>query len=106
MLHKPIQIPGVRGGLCNPKLKFEDGLRTGVLPGGYGGRTFHRINSKPPGIAGWSWVGSHFCRVPRMVDIKVQLCGVRIELAVRSLRYPRQSGAPGPTKPKPNQFRF
>ena len=38
------------------RLEFEDGLRTGVLPGGCwypcGGCTYPRINSAPPGVCG------------------------------------------------------
>ena len=93
-------------------VEFEDGLRTGVLLGGYwcpwGGHTYPRINTKPPWgcglVLGWVWLSLgpqfqtkfQFCRVPRMGGIKLQLlCGVRIELAVGSLpylaRYPSRS---------------
>ena len=45
-------------------LEFEDGLRMGVLPGGcwcpWGGRTYPRINTKPPWgcglVLGWVWL--------------------------------------------------
>ena len=45
-------------------VEFEDGLRTGVLHGGcwcpWGGRTYPRINSKPPWgcglVLGWVWL--------------------------------------------------
>ena len=45
-------------------VEFEDGLRTGVLPGGCwypcGGRTYPRINFKPPWGSGlildWVWL--------------------------------------------------
>ena len=50
------------------RLEFEDGLRTGVLLGGcwcpWGGRTYPRINTKPPGGAGWSWVWCGCHKVP------------------------------------------
>ena len=57
----------------------------------------------PPGCVGWSWgrcdchkdpcqTEFQFCWVPHMGGIKLQLlCGVRIELAVGSLPYPRFS---------------
>ena len=46
------------------RLEFEDGLRTGVLLGGcwcpWGGRTYPRINTKPPWgcgmVLGWVWL--------------------------------------------------
>ena len=46
------------------RLEFEDGLRTGVLHGGcwcpWGGRTYPRINFKPPWgcglVLGWVWL--------------------------------------------------
>ena len=51
-------------------VKFEDGLRMGVLPGGCwcscGGSTYPRINIKPPRgwglVLGWMWLseGPHF----------------------------------------------
>ena len=50
------------------RLEFEDGLRTGVLPGGcwcpWGDRTYPRINTKPPWGAGWFWVGCGCHKVP------------------------------------------
>ena len=75
-------------------VEFEDGLRTGVLPGDcwcpWCGRTYPRINTKPRG-GGWSWVGCGCHKdsildliptslVQRISGIKLQLlCADRIE---------------------------
>ena len=76
------------------RLEFEDGLRTGVLPGGCwypcGGCTYPMINSAP--LCGCQkdpcQTKFRFCRVPRMGGIKLQLLyGVRIEPAVGCLPY-------------------
>ena len=44
------------------RLEFEDGLRTGVLPGGCSGALGEAAPNlesipNPPGGVGWSWVG-------------------------------------------------
>ena len=87
-------------------LKFLGSLRTEILPGGCwwscGGRTYPRINAKPPWgcrlILGRTWVSKghqlfQFCQVPHFGGVKLQLlCGVRIELAVGSLPLPSLFG--------------
>ena len=87
-------------------VEFEDGLRTGFLPGGCW-YSFGRINSTPSGGASWSWgqCGCHkepcqtefqLCWVLRMGGIKLQLlCGVRIQLAVGFFPYPGMIPIPG-----------
>ena len=91
-------------------VEFEDGLRTGVLPGGCwcpcGGRTQPRIKSKPPWgcglVLGAVWLSkrspvrpnSNSAEFRASVVLNYSCCGVRIELAVGSLPYPRQSGTP------------
>ena len=91
-------------------VEFEDGLRTGVLPGGCwcpcGGRTQPRIKSNPPWgcglILGAVWLSkrspvrpnSNSAEFRASVALNYSCCGVRIELAVGSIPYPRQSGTP------------
>ena len=60
----------------------------------------------PPGGAGWSWgqcgcqkrspvrPNSNSAEFRASVVLNYSCCGVRIELAVGSLPYPRQSGTP------------